>query len=135
MLPSPIPQSAVSVFETTIRVLGGLLSAHMIARGDAAGAKHLAIPGYTGKLLDLARDLGERLLGAFDGCDKLPRAFVNLRNAKAKLANHQQLEQWPAGVGTLVLEFGVLSRLSGDSRFEQVHTLPPSTRTCVHACY
>lgn len=57
----------VSVFETTIRILGGLLSAHLLAVDPL-----LAVyppPGsegaYSGRLLDLAEDLGERLLPAF----------------------------------------------------------------------
>jgi len=109
----------VSVFETTIRLLGGLLSAHMLANGTMVdGASHVRVAGYGGELLVLARDLGERLLGAFDGCEALPRAFVNLRDAKAKQASHQRLEQCSAGVGTLLLEFGVLSRLTGDPSFE-----------------
>ena len=60
----------VSVFETTIRLLGGLLSAHMLANGTMVdGASHVRVAGYGGELLVLARDLGERLLGAFDGCE------------------------------------------------------------------
>ncbi|KAJ0389678.1 hypothetical protein ATCC90586_011903 [Pythium insidiosum] len=55
--------TAVSVFETTIRVLGGLLSAHLFAEDPARG---LFAPGaYRGELLALARDLGDRLLPAF----------------------------------------------------------------------
>lgn len=106
----------VHVFETTIRVLGGLLSAHLLAAGQCRGAEHMAVDGYAGELLSLAVDLGRRLLGAFDGCDRLPRAFVNLRG---RVAKHARMEQCTAGVGTLLLEMGVLSRLSGEPRFEQ----------------
>lgn len=107
----------VSVFETNIRVLGGLLSAHLLASGSIKGAGHLAIHGYRGDLLRLAVDVGERLLSAFDGCGKLPRAFVNLRGGTAR--QNGKREQCTAGVGTLLLEFGTLSRLSLDSRFEE----------------
>ena len=107
----------VSLFETNIRVLGGLLSAHLLASGSAAGAEHLAVDGYRGELLRLAVDLGERLLSAFDGCSSLPRPFVNLRGLPPR---HNALrEQCTAGVGTLLLEFGTLSRLTLDHRFEQ----------------
>jgi len=108
----------VSLFETNIRVLGGLLSAHMLAAGESVGAAHLALPGYDGELLRLAVDLGDRLLSAFDGgCHMLPRSFVNLRGG---LPRHNALqEQCTAGVGTLLLEFGILSRLSADARYEQ----------------
>ncbi|EOD15597.1 hypothetical protein EMIHUDRAFT_245655 [Emiliania huxleyi CCMP1516] len=62
----------VSVFETTIRLLGGLLSAHMLANGTMVdGASHVRVAGYGGELLVLARDLGERLLGARSKFDLL----------------------------------------------------------------
>ncbi|KAI5270149.1 hypothetical protein E4T47_06402 [Aureobasidium subglaciale] len=82
--------SKVQVFETTIRGLGGLLSAHLFAIGE------LPIRGYTpdiredgihwpngfvydGQLLRLAQDLGERLLPAFHTPTGLPYPRVNLR--------------------------------------------------------
>jgi mannosidase alpha-like ER degradation enhancer 2 len=60
----------VSVFETTIRILGGLLSAHLMA-SDAKLGLYPATDGlikytYDAQLLHLARDLGNRLLEAFD---------------------------------------------------------------------
>uniref|UniRef100_A0A7S4B7D7 alpha-1,2-Mannosidase n=1 Tax=Chrysotila carterae TaxID=13221 RepID=A0A7S4B7D7_CHRCT len=106
----------VSVFETNIRLLGGLLSAHMLAAGEAVGGAHVALEGYDGALLRLAVDLGDRLLVAFNGgCAQLPSAFVNLKGTPARDARR---EQCTAGVGTLLLEMGVLSRLSGDSKYE-----------------
>jgi hypothetical protein len=82
--------SKVQVFETTIRGLGGLLSAHLFAIGE------LPIRGYepdiqedgihwpsgfiyNGQLLRLAQDLGERLLPAFHTPTGLPYPRVNLR--------------------------------------------------------
>ncbi|THV64217.1 hypothetical protein D6D28_10076 [Aureobasidium pullulans] len=82
--------SKVQVFETTIRGLGGLLSAHLFAIGE------LPIRGYEpdiqkdgihwpngfvydGQLLRLAQDLGERLLPAFHTPTGLPYPRVNLR--------------------------------------------------------
>lgn len=62
------------VFETTIRVLGGLLSGHIFA--NQTGPFHL--PWYHGELLELARDLGERLLPAFSTPTGLPYARVYL---------------------------------------------------------
>eukprot|EP00850_Spirogloea_muscicola_P015759 SM000123S25871 [mRNA] locus=s123:315845:321165:- [translate_table: standard] len=53
----------VSLFETNIRVLGGLLSAHLLASDAATG---LQVDGYHGELLDLADDLASRLMPAFD---------------------------------------------------------------------
>ena len=56
----------VNVFEANIRLLGGLLSAHLLAEGsDIVGRKAPGGTAYSGGLLDLALDLGWRLLPAF----------------------------------------------------------------------
>ena len=54
----------VNVFEANIRMLGGLLSAHLLAQDPVRGP--LLMPGgYDGGLLVLAEELGRRLLPAF----------------------------------------------------------------------
>jgi hypothetical protein len=65
---------SVSVFETNIRVLGGLLSAHLLAASN--------LPTYNGKLLSSAWDLGKRLVKAFEasGTSGMPFGSVNLRH-------------------------------------------------------
>lgn len=85
----------VQVFEVTIRLLGGLLSAHQMD-GDP-------------RLLELARDLGDRLLPAFESPTGMPYRYVNLRTGETSgpVSN-------PAEIGTLTLEFGILSRLTGE---------------------
>lgn len=50
-----------NVFEMNIRLLGGLLSAHLLAEDAKLGL----MPEYQGGLLGLALDLGSRLLPAF----------------------------------------------------------------------
>ena len=55
----------VNLFETTIRVLGGLLSAFHLSEDNI--------------FLDKARDLGERLMGAFASPSGIPFSDVNLR--------------------------------------------------------
>ncbi|KAH9764651.1 alpha-mannosidase I MNS4 [Citrus sinensis] len=104
----------VSVFETTIRVLGGLLSAHLIASDYATGMK---IPSYDNQLLNLAEDLAQRLLPAFDTPTGIPFGSVNLLHG---VDEHESKITSTAGGGTLTLEFGVLSRLTNDPIFEQV---------------
>ena len=52
----------VNVFEANIRLLGGLLSAHLLASDASLG---LMQKKYSGELLDLAVDLGKRLMVAF----------------------------------------------------------------------
>lgn len=62
------------VFETTIRVLGGLLSGHIFA--EKPGQK-FHLPWYRGELLSMAHDLGKRMLPAFDTPTGIPYARVN----------------------------------------------------------
>ena len=59
------------VFEVTIRALGGLLSGHIFASEGK-----FKLDWYRGELLALAKDLGERLLPAFDTPTGLPWARV-----------------------------------------------------------
>ncbi|XP_019428634.1 PREDICTED: alpha-mannosidase I MNS4 isoform X2 [Lupinus angustifolius] len=104
----------VSVFETTIRVIGGLVSAHLIAIDDATGMR---VPLYDNQLLNLAEDLARRLLPAFDTPTGIPFGSVNLLYGVDK---HESKITSTAGGGTLTLEFGVLSRLTNDPIFEHV---------------
>jgi hypothetical protein len=84
----------VKHFEVVIRLLGGLLSGYQ-RTGDP-------------RLLALAEDLGKRLLPAFDSPTGLPYVNVNLRTGKASGTDSN-----PAEAGTLLLEYGTLSRLTG----------------------
>ena len=88
----------VQNFEVTIRLLGGLLSAYEID-GDK-------------KFLDLAEDLGRRLLPAFNSPTGMPYVYVNLKTGAVK-GNINN----PAECGTLMLEFGSLSKLTGNPEF------------------
>ncbi len=88
----------VSVFETSIRIVGGLLSAHH-ACGDPL-------------LLAKARDMADRLLPAFATPTGMPYRFVNLKTGAVRDAATN-----PAEVGTFLPEWGTLSRLTGDPRY------------------
>lgn len=92
----------VHVFEVTIRVLGGLLSAHHLARDTKA---------YSGFMLDLAIDLGDRLLPSFQEETLLPYAWVHLQRG---VLDDETTESCVACIGTLILEFGTLSHMSGN---------------------
>ncbi len=85
-------------FEITIRMLGGLLSGYQLT-GDI-------------RLLHQAQDLGHRLLPVFDSPTGLPYVYVNLRTGKTR-----GVESNPAETGTLLLEFGTLSKLSVEPVF------------------
>lgn len=54
----------VQVFESNIRMLGGLLSSHLLASDERFQMN--ASSWYRGELLHLAHDLGKRLLPAFE---------------------------------------------------------------------
>jgi ER degradation enhancer, mannosidase alpha-like 2 len=84
----------VKNFEITIRLLGGLLSSYQLT-GDK-------------RLLALADDLGNRLLPAFNSRTGMPYMYVNLKTGKTRGA-----ESNPAEIGTLLIEFGTLSKLTG----------------------
>jgi mannosidase alpha-like ER degradation enhancer 2 len=84
---------SVKNFEITIRLLGGLLSSYQMT-GDP-------------RLLRLADDLGTRLLPAFDSPTGMPYMYVNLKTGKTSGSRSN-----PAEIGTLILEFGTLSRLT-----------------------
>ena len=90
----------VKNFEVTIRLLGGLLSSYQLT-GDK-------------RLLNLAEDLGNRLLPVFNSPTGLPYVYVNLRTGQTRdpVTN-------PAETGTLLLEFGTLSRLTGKPVFHE----------------
>ncbi|KAK9446940.1 glycoside hydrolase [Limtongia smithiae] len=104
--------SRVQVFESTIRVVGGLLSAHIYATSPELG---LQVTGYNDSLLVLARDLADRLMPAFDTPTGIPLARVNLRYG---CAMESITDTCAAGAGSLVLEFATLSRLTGDDKYE-----------------
>jgi mannosidase alpha-like ER degradation enhancer 2 len=89
---------SVQNFEITIRLLGGLLSSYQLT-GDK-------------RLLALAEDLGNRLLPVFESPTGLPYRYVNLRTAKVRDAKTN-----PAEAGTLLIEFGTLSKLTGRTVF------------------
>ncbi|XP_065100180.1 ER degradation-enhancing alpha-mannosidase-like protein 3 isoform X1 [Paramisgurnus dabryanus] len=108
----------VSVFETNIRVLGGLLGAHVMAgvlkqRGEK-------MQWYRDELLHMAKELGYRLLPAFNTTSGLPYPRVNLRYGVVGPLSRTGTESdtCTACAGTMILEFAALSRLSGDTIFE-----------------
>ncbi|MCF3101303.1 glycoside hydrolase family 47 protein [Streptomyces roseoverticillatus] len=89
------------VFESTIRLVGGLLSGYL-----ATGEK---------ELLGRCTDLADRLLPAFTASPTgMPYRYVNLRTGHVRGATLPLAE-----IGTNVLEFGALSRLTGDSRYRR----------------
>ncbi|KAJ7597859.1 glycoside hydrolase [Mycena floridula] len=90
-----------NTFETTIRVLGGLLSAYHLSSND---------PLYLKKAVDLA----DRMLPVFDTPSGLPFAQINLAKRKGvKNTDFPDLVS-AAEVATLQLELRYLSHLTGN---------------------
>jgi mannosidase alpha-like ER degradation enhancer 2 len=83
----------VQNFEITIRHLGGLLACYQLT-GDK-------------RLLALAEDLGTRLLPVFNSKTGIPYRFVNLKTGQVR----EEVTN-PAEAGTLLIEFGTLSKLT-----------------------
>ncbi|KAG6747024.1 hypothetical protein POTOM_049400 [Populus tomentosa] len=102
----------VNLFECNIRVLGGLVSAHILATDST---NRLVQGSYKNQLLILAEDLGRRFLPAFDTPTGLPYAWINLKYGVMK---NETTETSTSGCGSLILEMGALSRLTGDPRYE-----------------
>ncbi|XP_035246827.1 ER degradation-enhancing alpha-mannosidase-like protein 3 isoform X2 [Anguilla anguilla] len=109
----------VSVFETNIRVLGGLLGAHVMA--DLLRGRGERMQWYRDELLHMAKDLGHRLLPAFNTTSGLPYPRVNLRYGVLNPLSRTGTESdtCTACAGTMILEFAALSRLSGEAVFEE----------------
>jgi len=107
----------VNVFETIIRILGSLLSAHMLATYSMPDLCTWCSSGRDSPLLRLAEDLGSRLFPAFaKSPTDIPYAWVNLRFG---VVENETNETNLAGAGTSLLEYAMLSRLGGDSKYEK----------------
>uniref|UniRef100_A0A087YP53 alpha-1,2-Mannosidase n=1 Tax=Poecilia formosa TaxID=48698 RepID=A0A087YP53_POEFO len=109
----------VSVFETNIRVLGGLLGGHVMA--DLLRQRGERMQWYRDELLHMAVELGHRLIPAFNTSSGLPYPKVNLRYGILNPLSRTGTESdtCTACAGTMILEFAALSRLSGESVFEE----------------
>jgi mannosidase alpha-like ER degradation enhancer 2 len=88
----------VQVFEIVIRLLGGLESAYELD-GDP-------------KFLSLAKDLADRLLPAFNTPTGIPYRYVHLQSGALRDSLNN-----PAEIGTLMMEFGKLSKLTGIQKY------------------
>ena len=111
---------AVNTFETTIRMLGGLLSAHYLSTtypnlasisDDDEGA-----PGED-LYIEKATDLADRLMGAFDTASGIPTSSVNLNTSEGVLSHMDGGASSTAEAATLQLEFKYLAKLTGEAEY------------------
>ncbi|XP_014613014.1 PREDICTED: ER degradation-enhancing alpha-mannosidase-like protein 3, partial [Polistes canadensis] len=107
----------VSLFETNIRMLGGLLSGHLLAEYLQQRAD--IMPWYRGQLLGLAKDLGYRFLPAFNTSTGIPYGRINLKYGMKGVPTEVSRETCTACAGSMILEMAALSRLTGESIFEE----------------
>ncbi|XP_071111554.1 ER degradation-enhancing alpha-mannosidase-like protein 3 isoform X1 [Haliotis cracherodii] len=106
----------VSVFETNIRVLGGLLGGHVVA--SYLKKKGKALLWYNSELLEKAKEVGDRLLPAFNTTTGIPYPRVNLLRGVDSAILSQHKDTCTACAGTMLLEFAALSRLTGERIYE-----------------
>ncbi|KAJ9464997.1 Mannosyl-oligosaccharide 1 [Diplonema papillatum] len=105
----PVKKADISVFETTIRVIGGLLSAYTLSVDDA--------------LLQKARATADALLPAFDQFPTgIPASLYNPETGAAKFYPWARNRSLLAEIGTLQLEWRYLAWLTGDSTYDRVVT-------------
>eukprot|EP01062_Namystynia_karyoxenos_P084415 TRINITY_DN9927_c0_g1_i1.p1 TRINITY_DN9927_c0_g1~~TRINITY_DN9927_c0_g1_i1.p1 ORF type:complete len:811 (+),score=282.85 TRINITY_DN9927_c0_g1_i1:41-2473(+) len=101
---------SVSTFETTIRMIGGMLSAY-----ELSGEKHK-------EFLDKAKDVADRVLYAYNTSSGVPHANVNLKT------HFHTNPHWTGGssvlseFGTVQLELRTLSYHLGNSLYDEKGT-------------
>nr|XP_060484520.1 endoplasmic reticulum mannosyl-oligosaccharide 1,2-alpha-mannosidase [Panthera onca] len=94
----------VNLFESTIRILGGLLSAYHLSGDDL--------------FLRKAEDFGNRLLPAFQTPSRIPYSDVNIGTGAAHPPRWTS-DSTVAEVTSIQLEFRELSRLTGSKKFQE----------------
>lgn len=98
-------QENINVFETTIRVVGGLLSAYALSGRQP--------------LLDFADDLATKLLPAFQSKTGIPYGTLGLKSGKKYNPSWVQHASSVAEAGTLQLEFRYLAKLTGKREYRE----------------
>uniref|UniRef100_A0A8R1TQ90 alpha-1,2-Mannosidase n=1 Tax=Onchocerca volvulus TaxID=6282 RepID=A0A8R1TQ90_ONCVO len=107
----------VSVFETNIRMVGGLISGHVMAKMVQSKDEN-RLRWYKNELLQMAVELADRLLPAFNTSSGIPYSRINLKYGMLDYLR-QQHDTCTACGGTMILEFAALSRLTGKPIYEE----------------
>ncbi|EFN60136.1 hypothetical protein CHLNCDRAFT_33654 [Chlorella variabilis] len=95
-----------SVFETIIRVVGGMLAAH-----DMTGDK---------VMLERAQQVADRILPAYNTTTKIPLNIINLATQQAKNPTWNQRASTLAEFGTHQVEFWRLSQSTGNDTYAEL---------------
>ncbi|EUC41954.1 glycoside hydrolase family 47 protein [Bipolaris oryzae ATCC 44560] len=105
----------VNTFETTIRMLGGLLSAHYLQ--DLLPGMKPSNANDEDLFLEKATDLADRLMGAYDSPSGVPWASVILKDSKGEASHADGGASSTAEATTLQLEMKYLAFLTGESQY------------------
>lgn len=110
----------IQIFETTIRIIGSLISAHLYASDPRKkvylGNEYLDNPF----LLTLAKNMADKLLPAYLTETGLPYPRINLKNGIKAIPEKYLVENNVAGMASPIFEFTLLSYLTYDSKYELV---------------
>ncbi|EFC49077.1 predicted protein [Naegleria gruberi] len=98
----------ISVFETTIRVVGGFVSAYDLTKEKI--------------FLEKAKDMADRLLPAFSSPTGIPYSEINLKTGSKKTFAWANNCAILSELGSLQLEFRRLSELTGDMKYHNAVT-------------
>ncbi|CZR50683.1 related to alpha-mannosidase MNS1 [Phialocephala subalpina] len=110
----------VNTFETTIRMIGGLLSAHYLSTefpemapltDDDEGAAGEDL------YLEKAKDLADRAIGAYESRSGVPYASFNMKTTKGLPSHDDGGASSTAEAATLQLEMKYLSKLTGETLY------------------
>lgn len=116
----------VQVFEFSIRSLGGLLSAHLLLT-DVMNKPNIPprydpfmkiCDNYNGFLLNMAYKLGLKLIPSYKTKTNIPVPRINLKRGAKAVPAKLQRDACTSGATTPVLEFTLLSLLTGDPQFK-----------------
>jgi mannosyl-oligosaccharide alpha-1,2-mannosidase len=105
----------VNTFETTIRMLGGLLSAHYLQ--EVLPGMKPANANEEDLFLEKATELADKLVGAYESPSGVPWASVILKTGKGVASHVDGGASSTAEATTLQLEMKYLSYITGESLY------------------
>ncbi|KAK5110799.1 hypothetical protein LTR62_005510 [Meristemomyces frigidus] len=105
----------VSTFETTIRILGGLLSAHYLSNSFPGVYAPVNDSLSDDMYIEKAAELADRLLGAFNTQSGVPLASVNLHSQEGIPSHADGGASSTAEATSVQLELKYLSKLTGEA--------------------
>ena len=107
----------VNTFETTIRMLGGLLSAHYLSTQFPGVYAPIEDDLSDDLYIEKASDLADRLLGAYETSSGVPWASINLHSGAGIPSHTDGGASSTAEATSLQLEMKYLARLTGEDHY------------------